>query len=124
MARSDIRIISDTLRPNLDIADEKAKAAIDIALDYYVVRVINHMRTNARWTDRTTNARNGLLAKRFGDGDGASIVLYHSVPYGIWLEVRWSGRYAIIGPTMHDMAPQIAQFVGKAVTRAMSVGGV
>lgn len=120
--RSDIRIISDTLRPNLDIADEKALAAIDIAMDYYVLRAVNYMRTHARWTDRTSAARNGLLAKRFGHGDGSSIVMYHSVPYGIWLEVRWSGRYAIIGPTMHEIGPQLQRFVGEALVRAMAAG--
>lgn len=121
MARSTLVITHDSLRPNLHLADEKAKAAIDIALDYWCTRLITYMRTHARWTDRTSAARNGLAAIRRGEGEGGSIVLYHSVPYGIWLEVRWSGRYAIIGPTMHDHAPQIALFVGQAVARAMNV---
>jgi len=29
-----------------------------------------------------------------------SIWIFHTVPYGIWLEVRWEGRYAIISPTL------------------------
>jgi hypothetical protein len=30
----------------------------------------------------------------------STIIIAHGVPYGIWLEVRFSGRYAIIGPTL------------------------
>lgn len=55
------------------------------------------MRTNARWTDQTSNARNGLQAIPERPGKGSyRITLTHSVPYGIWLEVRWSGKYGII----------------------------
>lgn len=67
------------------------------------------MKMNAKWVDRSSNARNGLFAravreprKRYG------IVFAHSVDYGIWLEVRFSGRYAIINPTMNQIAPQVS----------------
>lgn len=67
--------------------------------------VENYMRNNAPWTDRTGNARNGLLARAFRDGDEVGIDLFHSVPYGIWLEVKQSGQYAIIQPTIDHMGP-------------------
>lgn len=121
MARSDIRITYDSLRPNLAVADAKAIAALDIAMSYWVARCVNYMRTHARWTDRTSAARNGLVATKTDDGDSASIHLYHSMPYGIWLEVRWSGRYAIIGPTMDVLAPQIHNFCAQAVLQALEV---
>lgn len=55
------------------------------------------MRSNASWTDRTANARNGLDAIPSREGlNGYVITLTHGVPYGIWLEVRWSGKYGII----------------------------
>jgi hypothetical protein len=61
------------------------------------------MRQNAPWTDQTGNARNGLFAEAKHDwGRTHAIVLYHSVPYGIWLEVRHQGRYAIILPTAKE----------------------
>jgi hypothetical protein len=63
----------------------------------------------ARWTDRTGNARSGLTA--IADNSRSQswhyeIVLFHSVPYGIWLEVRFAERYAIIKPTIRYEAPQ------------------
>lgn len=55
------------------------------------------MRTNASWTDQTTNARNGLIAmSAHKPGLSHELILAHTVPYGIWLEVRFAGRYAII----------------------------
>ena len=51
------------------------------------------------------------------------LTVYHTMPYGLWLEVRWSGRYAIIGPTMVDIAPQLAIAVAEAVNRAVELMG-
>lgn len=60
-----------------------------------------YMKTNAPWQDQTGNARNGLAAEPFAEGAGSfGIDLFHQVPYGIWLETRFSGRYAIIDPTL------------------------
>ena len=117
-----VRIRRDTLSDGLDEFDENAIQAIQLVLDYWATRAMTQMKTNAPWTDRTTNARNGLMAKRFEDGDSFSLVLWHTVPYGIWLEVRWSGRYAIIGPTLNDIAPKVLQMAGEAIVRVRSVG--
>lgn len=71
-------------------------------------------RTNASWTDRTGNARQGLFAKaQSGQRGGHSIVLYHTMPYGIWLEVRWAGKYAIIAPTIQSEGRRIMSNVNK-----------
>lgn len=58
------------------------------------------MKQNAPWNDQTGNARQGLAARSGPQGQGAYIVLYHQVPYGVYLETRYSGRYQIITPTM------------------------
>lgn len=112
------RITSDTLTPSLDILDEDVVDAIHTVLDYYSTVATTEMRSGARWTDRTTNARNGLMAKAFNDGEGGSLVLWHQMPYGIWLEVRWSGRYAIVGPVMNSVAPRILRMIGSAIERS------
>jgi hypothetical protein len=77
------------------------------------------MRSNASWVDRTGNARNGLQAQVQVSTNSVAIVLNHSVPYGIWLEVRWSGRYAIIGPAIQEFAPK---FVGLVAQLAFKRG--
>lgn len=112
-----IKVDVSDLIDGLDDLDENAIAAIEFTLDYWATRAMSQMKAGARWTDRTSNARNGLMAKRFNEADGASLVLWHSMPYGIWLEVRWSGRYAIIGPTLNDIAPKVLQMAGEAVMK-------
>lgn len=64
-------------------------------------------RSDAPWQDQTSNARNGLFAKAVSTGSIHTIHLYHTMPYGIYLETRWSGRYATIMPTISKLAPQI-----------------
>lgn len=69
--------------------------------------VENHMKTTAPWTDRTGNARNGLAARAYAEGDEIGIVLYHQVDYGVYLETRFGGRYAVIQPTIDEMGPVV-----------------
>lgn len=85
---------------NLKNFDRRARKAIQASMDYQAAKSETWMRTNARWTDRTTNARNGLFAvvdNGLGE-DSWLLVLSHSVSYGIWLEVANSGKYAIVRP--------------------------
>lgn len=114
----------DEITPNLLTLGPKLGVAIRGVMEYHAPRVQNHARVNAPWTDRTTNARSGLMAVPFGGSGGRErdsagrfvagggartqgIVLFHSVPYGIWLEVAHSGQYAIILPTIQDQGPKV-----------------
>lgn len=113
-----ITINRNTIDDGLRDFDDDVAEAVKIMLNYWAARAITQMRLEARWTDRTTNARNGLNAQVFDEGDGgATLVLYHSVPYGIWLEVRWSGRYAIVGPTLNNIAPQVMRSIADGIGR-------
>lgn len=117
-----VRITNDTLSPKLARADEVAIKAIQLAVQAMCARAITQMRRDAPWTDRTTAARNGLVALKEDHDDGASMHLIHSVPYGIWLEVRWSGRYAIIGPVRNSIAPEVLRIAGEAALRSVGKG--
>ncbi len=114
-------ITRDTLTPNLEQFDARVQEAIRMVMEYWAARAVTEMRQNATWTDRTSNARNGLASRVFVDQDEAALVLFHTMPYGIWLEVRWSGRYAIIGPTLNDVAPRLLNMVGQAILQITAV---
>ncbi len=79
---------------------ESAHRAIGKALDYWAPVLEGYAKTNAPWTDRTANARSGLYAWKQRDGAAWRLYLSHAVYYGIFLELRWAGKYAIIGPTL------------------------
>ena len=99
----------DGLSRNLQQGPAKVKKAAVVTAHRMAPEVESYMKNNAPWTDRTGNARNGLAARAYESGDEVGIVLYPQVSYGIWLEVRWSGRYAIINPTIDEMGPRVMQ---------------
>jgi hypothetical protein len=119
---SGVRIKRDEVTPHLTVFDAQAVEAIHLVLKFWVAQAMNMMKTGARWTDRTGNARAGLMAADYPDGDGGSLVLWSAASYGIWLEVRWHGKYAIVGPVMNQIAPRIQKMAAEAVMKTSRPG--
>ena len=67
------------------------------------------MKQNAPWSDRTTDAREGLTASATEHPTHPYITVYHTVDYGVWLEIRWNGRYAILVPAIEHWGPEVMQ---------------
>lgn len=61
----------------------------------------------APWEDRTGDARAGLTALAVNDHGDVVLTLFHTVEYGLWLEVIQNGRFASIMPTLEREAPGI-----------------
>lgn len=113
----------DSLSPKLQTLLPRVDGAVSLAFQAMEPRAESMMRSEARWTDQTGNARNGLTATHEAEPMVRhTLVLYHRMPYGVWLEVRWSGRYAVIGPTMYQIGPELASMVTAAVNRAIQRG--
>jgi hypothetical protein len=96
----------------------RIRRGLESIIERYKVQIEQWMRQNAKWTDRTGNARRGLHAEVEILGDDIySIVLDHadSVSYGVWLELRWHGKYAIIQPALDTFAPLIFAEVRRLV---------
>lgn len=110
-----IRIAAQELTHSLNSLDDNIMNSVQTVFDYWATRAVSDMRTNANWVDRTGNARNGLSSEVSGSGTQVSLILFHSVVYGIWLEVRWSGRYAIIGPTLQSVGPRLMSMIQQVV---------
>jgi hypothetical protein len=72
----------------------------------FATEVEQYAKDNAPWEDRSGEARNGLRALGEQRLTKYTITLFHTAEYGIWLEVRWDGRYAIIVPTIEAMGPE------------------
>ena len=104
----------DRIRPSLKSAEQKGQAYLSRVTTYHAQRAQTYARIMARWRDRTGNARAGLTG--VANNRGASnwhyeLILYHTVTYGIWLEVKpaYAGRYQIIRPTLRQEAPEYFQ---------------
>lgn len=112
-----IRITEDTLTPNLKALHPQLHAGLYTLMQFYADRMESYAVANASWSDQTGNARQGLSAKAFSEPQSFAIVLYHTMPYGVWLEVRWSGRYAIILPTIDRHGPEVMAAVSQVMQR-------
>lgn len=95
------------LMDGLNRGPERLDKQLMALMEYYAPQVENWMKDNAPWTDRTGNARNGLATRAFEDSSAKGLILYGQVPYQIWLEVRWSGKYGIIVPAMEEWGPRV-----------------
>ena len=79
--------------------------------------MVEYAKQNAQWIDHPgvhEDARSNIQGVVVKEGDGTwSIYLGHgkNVYYGIWLEVRWGGKYAIILPTIYKFAPTLGEKV-------------
>jgi hypothetical protein len=85
---------------NLRHFDGDVNALVGATVDFRTDKSISFMKTNAKWTDRTGNARATLNATAKHSDTSHEIRLYGGMPYQIWLEVRFGGRLAIIGPAV------------------------
>ena len=84
-------------------------AVLKILSDHYAPEIENWMKDNASWEDRTGNARQALWAEATALVAGAMVQFGHgaNIPYGLYLETLYSGKYAIIGPALDYFAPKI-----------------
>ena len=83
----------------------------------YKPEIENWMRDNARWTDRTANARQSLHAEVDDLTDSLlELVIAHGMEYGWYLEginpegmtpMENAGRYNVIDPAIDVFAPRI-----------------
>lgn len=69
-------------------------------------QAVAYMKVNAPWTDRTSNARNGLDGSVFKRASSWVMNLFGRANYQIWLEVKNGGKYAIITPTIQIWGPR------------------
>lgn len=103
--------LEGNLEAKLNQFGPKVKRGMVAAANYTAMEAQAYMKANAPWTDRTSAARNGLGTQVQVSANKVAIVLYHSVPYGVFLELRWGGRYAIIEPTMAAVGPLFVESI-------------
>lgn len=115
----------DPLAGNIIELDDRIDGYIHAVVDYQSTKALSYMKTNARWKDRTGNARNGLSVEvGWVPMKSHSIRLFHRMWYGIFLETRWAGRYAIILPTIQVFGPDTMRLLQSLFRRLKTGGGM
>lgn len=101
------------LLKNLAGANDKAVFYLSKATALYSLKSEGYARTKAVWTDRSSNARGGLTGtydvSLGADTSSYTINVFHKMNYGIWLELRFNQKYAIIKKTVDAQGPKFFQ---------------
>lgn len=117
-----VRWTQDTLQRNLAAVPRRAHAFLEEATNYQTLKAETYARSKARWTDRSTNARNGLTAVPDVKDKVYQIHIFHKVSYGVYLETRWGGRYAIISETVIVQSKEFQRLCSKILVRLATEG--
>lgn len=91
--------IEDMISAVENYSQDVLDAIEEVAL-YLAPILEGHAKLTAPWQDRTGNARQSLFAVVDVARDIVTLYLSHGMEYGLWLEVRYAGRYAVILPTL------------------------
>lgn len=92
-------------------------------LERQAPRIQEQMQADAPWKDRTGAARRALRATVETSGREVELALSHGVEYGKFLELSNGGRYAIIGPTVIRLGPEIMRGLKGLADRPAGGGG-
>lgn len=87
-------------------------AVLTAAIERNAAKGERTMKTNAIWTDRTGNARQGLHGAAHRERLKLyAVILAHTVAYGIWLEVAHGGRFRIVQPSLTTVGDELMRDV-------------
>lgn len=104
------------LANNTGAYGKKMYAAIQTIARVFAFKMQSYAQANRVWTDRTGVARATLRGFAVAAATGVVITLAHGASYGIHLELKNSGRFAIIMRTMEahygPLMAAIRQMIG------------
>lgn len=83
----------------------------------FAAKIETWAKANARWVDRTGNARQGLTGRAFATATGVAIYLFGTVSYQIYLELAHQGRFGIILKAMQTHYGPLMQALQRLVGR-------
>lgn len=109
----------DKLANAIEQHDRKVKRVIAGQFLYHRDVATSFAKQNAPWTDRTGNARSGLhsTVNVIEQGKAFELLVAHTVYYGIWLEVRFSGKFSIIMPTVNYVGALMLERIASSIQR-------
>jgi len=113
-----IEFTYNSLTPNLKKLTPLLNRNIYQVLLYHEPQLRTAAKHDAPWRDRTGNARQGHDTKiSMIEPHVYQLVLFNKISYAFWLEVRWSGKYANIMPTIRWYAPKVFASYRKLLDR-------
>ena len=90
---------SPVVNANTAIWGNMVLKACEAELARHIKGSANYAKASGRWSDRTSDARQGLTGSEpYNEGTNIMVSIYHSEEYGEWLERRkaFGGKYKIL----------------------------
>jgi hypothetical protein len=87
--------------------EDRLLAAVLQLARYFEPILEDYAKEHKPWQNRTGNAQQSLFTASELANDVVTLYLSHGVEYGIYLETRWAGKYAIILSTLQAHQGQI-----------------
>lgn len=101
---------------NTDRFVRRLKNGLILILELKAVEIEADMKENAPWEDQTGNARQTLQAFVYVVKEGLiALVAKQVMSYGLWLELKNGGRFAIVIPTLEQHYGDVWDAVREAV---------
>lgn len=97
----------DVISENLFQLGEDVDRARERATEELKDLMVDHMKANHPWENRTHDAEKGLRGHVVHTQGRSVIWIGHGVHYGIWLEIMQGGRFAIVLPTLMLFGPRV-----------------
>lgn len=100
------------------VAEETIPGGLLSGMHRLAAQMEAYARARAPWQNRTGKARAGLYGYADQPEDDtfiAGIAHGNEVDYALYLETRWNGRYAIIGPTQAAFASKAGDVIADEV---------
>ena len=100
------------VREGMERYRKDVKRAIRQVAEYWKPVIETYAREHAQWTDRTGNARRGLhsFVEELSE-DTVALYLAHGMDYGLHLELKYAGKYAIILPALEAHYGEIGRML-------------
>lgn len=116
MAR--VEFTFNSLSPTLKKLPHLLDRNFNQIMKFHEPKIRKEARHDAPWTDRTGSARQGLDARSLEPKPNVyQLVLFGKVEYQIWLEIRHSGKFANIMPTIRWYGPLVMKSFNKLLER-------
>ena len=107
----------DQVIRNLRNYDQRYKATVRLALARQAEIITARLKAEHPWQNQTGAAEQGLRCGVLEDDNTFRVRAAHGVPYGIFLETKHQGRYAVLQPVMRSQWPLALRAVAAEVKK-------
>jgi hypothetical protein len=95
----------------LDVYESRVMQAVASVAAYFEPVLESHAKATAPWEDQTSNARQTLFSASELAETVVRLYLSHGMEYGVYLELKYGGRYAVILPTLQAHYGQVGSML-------------